>query len=450
MTVQNMTVKNVYEGNGSATVFPYTFALSPEDGEHINVYVTDENNISRRVTNFTVDTTAKTVKYPIGGDPLPAGKRLTLRREIPAQQELNLENQGAFFAEDVESQFDRNVMMIQQLAETLQRAIVVDVASDKKPEDLLTEILSNLKDAVAAMNRAVAAANASEASAERSTQEAGNSEASAKRSAGSAATSEQMAASATSSEKAAAASADTAKTWAGAAEESAKKALARESAASTSAEAAKTWAGKAEESAGKAQASAVTATEQSGKAQDSEAHAATSKTDANKSAVEAKLAAEEAASAAEKAKQIAGGNFATPKQVDEKIAALVNQAPETLNTLSEIAAALGNDPNFATTITALVGKKLGKTEVAAGAERLTISGKLGAELKAGVGILVLNRVGNSTNFEMVPTPRKNVTVGTAENCTGNAATATTAGTAAQASVAHSVPGSDVGGNIWIA
>ena len=246
MTVQNMTVKNVYEGNGSATVFPYTFALSPEDGEHINVYVTDENNISRRVTNFTVDTTAKTVKYPIGGDPLPAGKRLTLRREIPAQQELNLENQGAFFAEDVESQFDRNVMMIQQLAETLQRAIVVDVASDKKPEDLLTEILSNLKDAVAAMNRAVAAANASEASAERSTQESGNSEASAKRSAGSAATSEQMAASATSSEKAAAASADTAKTWAGAAEESAKKALASESAASTSADTAKTWAGKAE------------------------------------------------------------------------------------------------------------------------------------------------------------------------------------------------------------
>ena len=173
MTVQNMTVKNVYEGNGSATVFPYTFALSPEDGEHINVYVTDENNISRRVTNFTVDTTAKTVKYPIGGDPLPAGKRLTLRREIPAQQELNLENQGAFFAEDVESQFDRNVMMIQQLAETLQRAIVVDVASDKKPEDLLTEILDNLRAAVNAMQAAVTAKGEAEAAANQSKDSAG-------------------------------------------------------------------------------------------------------------------------------------------------------------------------------------------------------------------------------------------------------------------------------------
>ncbi len=37
---------------------------------------------------------------------------------------------------------------------------------------------------------------------------------------------------------------------------------------------------------------------------------------------------------------------------------LVNSAPETLDTLQELAEALGNDPNFATTITALIGQKL--------------------------------------------------------------------------------------------
>jgi hypothetical protein len=36
---------------------------------------------------------------------------------------------------------------------------------------------------------------------------------------------------------------------------------------------------------------------------------------------------------------------------DSKIASLVNSAPATLDTLNELAAALGNDPNFATTIT---------------------------------------------------------------------------------------------------
>lgn len=186
MTVQNMTVKNVYEGNGSATVFPYTFVLSPEDGEHVGVYVTDENEFSRRVTNFTVDTKAKTVKYPIGGVPLPAGKRLTLRREIPAQQELNLENQGAFFAEDIEGELDRIVMMIQQLAETLRRAIVVDMASTQKPQDLLLEILNNLRAAVTAMHEAVAAKTAAESAAQRSQNSAGQSLESANRSATSA------------------------------------------------------------------------------------------------------------------------------------------------------------------------------------------------------------------------------------------------------------------------
>ena len=38
-------------------------------------------------------------------------------------------------------------------------------------------------------------------------------------------------------------------------------------------------------------------------------------------------------------------------------------APETLNTLDKIAAALGNDPNFATTMTNQLGTKANKTEV---------------------------------------------------------------------------------------
>lgn len=40
--------------------------------------------------------------------------------------------------------------------------------------------------------------------------------------------------------------------------------------------------------------------------------------------------------------------------VDASIAALADSAPELLNTLNEIAAALGDDPNFATTITDLI------------------------------------------------------------------------------------------------
>lgn len=43
---------------------------------------------------------------------------------------------------------------------------------------------------------------------------------------------------------------------------------------------------------------------------------------------------------------------------DALVAALVDSAPETLNELSELAAAIGNDPNFATTLAAEMGVRL--------------------------------------------------------------------------------------------
>lgn len=47
----------------------------------------------------------------------------------------------------------------------------------------------------------------------------------------------------------------------------------------------------------------------------------------------------------------------TKTETDQKLADLINGAPGALNTLNELAAAMGNDPNFATTITnALAGK----------------------------------------------------------------------------------------------
>ncbi|GAB5444375.1 MAG: hypothetical protein Fues2KO_47240 [Fuerstiella sp.] len=50
-------------------------------------------------------------------------------------------------------------------------------------------------------------------------------------------------------------------------------------------------------------------------------------------------------------------DFATPADVSAAVAALVDSSPAALDTLNELAAALGDDPNFATTITtALAGK----------------------------------------------------------------------------------------------
>ena len=49
--------------------------------------------------------------------------------------------------------------------------------------------------------------------------------------------------------------------------------------------------------------------------------------------------------------------YQTASQVNSAISALVDSAPETLDTLNELAAALGDDPNFATTITNQIAGK---------------------------------------------------------------------------------------------
>lgn len=54
--------------------------------------------------------------------------------------------------------------------------------------------------------------------------------------------------------------------------------------------------------------------------------------------------------------------YSTKDYVNQKISDLVNSAPETLDTLNELAAALNNDSNFAATITKQLGNKVDKVE----------------------------------------------------------------------------------------
>ena len=159
----------------------------------------------------------------------------------------------------------------------------------------------------------------------------------------------------------------------------------------------KSWAGVAKDyantastKANEAAASANTASLQAAAAASS---AQTATTKANEAATSASNAAVSAQAAADKytalvnndlpkKADLAGADFtgnvsfptaaagtnntqgATTAFVMAAIASLVNGSPETLDTLQELAKALGNDPNFATTITSLIGTKLDKTGTA--------------------------------------------------------------------------------------
>ena len=67
-------------------------------------------------------------------------------------------------------------------------------------------------------------------------------------------------------------------------------------------------------------------------------------------------------------------DFQTKTEVDSAISKLVGSAPETLDTLNELATALGNDPNFATTVANQIGTKANNDEVVKLSGNQTIGG----------------------------------------------------------------------------
>ncbi|SHH06484.1 hypothetical protein [Bradyrhizobium erythrophlei] len=67
-------------------------------------------------------------------------------------------------------------------------------------------------------------------------------------------------------------------------------------------------------------------------------------------------------------------------EVNAKVAGLVNSAPSTLDTLQELASALGNDANFSTTVTASLGNRV---RVDTNAQGLTAAQQLNARTNLG-------------------------------------------------------------------
>lgn len=53
----------------------------------------------------------------------------------------------------------------------------------------------------------------------------------------------------------------------------------------------------------------------------------------------------------------------TPTEIDNRLQALIGTAPEALDTLAELADALGDNPNFAATVNSELGKKANATRV---------------------------------------------------------------------------------------
>lgn len=132
MTVASATARSgPYAGNGSTTVFAYTFRIL--DQTHLRVVLTNAAGVETVLaltTHYSVSGVGSSGGGSITMVTAPAtGETLTVVRDVPFTQETDYQNQGAYYAETVEDAIDLLTMTDQQLAESIGRSVTLPVAS---------------------------------------------------------------------------------------------------------------------------------------------------------------------------------------------------------------------------------------------------------------------------------------------------------------------------------
>ncbi len=125
MTISSTTVRNSYSGNGSTTVFAYTFKILDDD----------EIQVIIRSSTGTETIKTKTTHYTVSGVGVAGGGNITfltapgstetvvLKRNTTKTQETDYVANDPFPANSHEEALDRVTMIAQEIQEELGRAI---------------------------------------------------------------------------------------------------------------------------------------------------------------------------------------------------------------------------------------------------------------------------------------------------------------------------------------
>lgn len=376
MTISSTTSKSgPYNGNGSTTVFAYDFKiLANTEVEVVLTSTAGVETVKTLTTHYTVSGVGSASGNVTMITAPATGEKLTLRRKLSGKQELDLQNQGAYYAEDVETAIDRLTMYDLQQQEELDRCVKVPVSSSLDPDDYLTTIQAAEASASASASSASSSASSASTSASTATTQAGIATTQATNASNSATSASESASTATTQASNAAASAASALSIYG--NTSAMNAAVAAAAASQSAAA--TSATNASNSATAASGSASTATTQASNAASS---ASTATTQAGIATTQAGIATTKAGDAATSA-----------------AAALVSQ-----NAAAASAAALPNGPATGTgnapiwNGSAWVGSSVGTGDMVRANNLSDLTNAATARSNLGLGTAATLAVGTSAN-----------------------------------------------------
>lgn len=171
MSVTQTTVKNTYSADGSTRNWEYTFPVLK--GDNVCIIVTDAEGEEKEITTgFSINPLTQTVTYPTlesGLSPLQTGEKITLCRDTPKTQDMDLMRQGTLDAEELETAFDKLTMIAQETAAGLDRAVkfpVSDSGGETDAQAYLDEIEAGVDAAQAQAQSAQSAAAQAAASAQ--------------------------------------------------------------------------------------------------------------------------------------------------------------------------------------------------------------------------------------------------------------------------------------------
>jgi len=150
MTLESSLSKAVFNGNGTATEFAFTFKVWDDD--QIAVTVSDPDGYADDVTadaTIVLDAdSGGTVTYLRDGDPLPSGYKLAITRNMPFLQRVDLVSATRFDPQVMEDALDTATAERQELKEQLARAVILPPTSDTTPEQVMESIYQS-RDAAA-------------------------------------------------------------------------------------------------------------------------------------------------------------------------------------------------------------------------------------------------------------------------------------------------------------
>lgn len=170
MTMPSSVSRVRYEGNGTATQFPFSFKVW--ETSQLAVTLTGPDGKSSDAAGWTasLDESGGTVTYLHDGSPLPEGWLLAITRDMPFTQEIDLVSATRFDPAVMEDGLDMATAERQQLREQLSRSVILPPTSDKSPQEMADRLLDAEKNAINAAQKA-------ETEAATATEQAGRAEA---------------------------------------------------------------------------------------------------------------------------------------------------------------------------------------------------------------------------------------------------------------------------------